>query len=94
MKRNDSIRVNLCTVKEIIDRFRQKTASILTSDIIREYSGGFFSNIGIPAHQSFNAQFGKILKKHSVSLDIEEIAKDVPVYDDRGHSTTASRWAI
>ncbi len=90
----DFIRVDLNTVKDIIDRFREKENSILTSDVIRKYCGRFVSNVGIPAHQSFNAQFGKILKKHSDFLDIEEIATDVQVDDDTGHSTTASKWAI
>ncbi len=91
---DDFIRVDLDTVKYIIVRFRERQNLILTSDVIRKYCGGFFSNVGIPAHQSFNAQFGKILKKHSEFLEIKEIAADVPVDDDRGHSTTASKWAI
>lgn len=90
----DFIRVDLDTIKEIIDRFRERQNSILTSDVIREYCGGFFSNVGIPAHQSFNAQFGKILKKDSEFLKIKEIAADVPVDDDTGYSTAASKWVI
>jgi len=90
----DFIRVDLDTVKEIIDRFRERQDSIFTSDAIRKYCGGFFSNVGIPTHQSFNSQFGKILKKHSDFLGIKKIAADVPVGDDTGHSMTVSKWAI
>ena len=90
----DHIRVDLEIIKEIIDRFRKGKKYIFTSDVIKEYCGGFYSNVGIPAHQSFNTQFGKILKKHSKLLGIKEIAANVSLKDDLKRTTTASKWEI
>jgi hypothetical protein len=90
----DFIRVDLDRIKEIIDHFRERQNSIFTSDVIRKYCGGFFSNVGIPANKSFNAQFGKIIKKHDEFLGVKELSADVPLKDDKGNPTTASKWAI
>jgi hypothetical protein len=60
------------------------------------HCGGFFSNLGIPPAQSFNAQFAKILARNSSVLGIRKCPKPVSVKDDRqpSHLTTAAEWAI
>ena len=65
-----------------------------TADVIRAYSGQFCSNLGVPAAYSFNAQFGKLLKRNETRLRITEIASNESIEDDHGHTTTTSRWRV
>jgi len=90
----DVIRVYLTVVKRIIDGYRGHRKTICTSDVIRDYCAGFYSNRGIPASLSFNAQFGKLLKANSAFLGIKEVAANVSIKDDLGHPTSASKWEI
>ncbi|WP_252177184.1 hypothetical protein [Endozoicomonas sp. 4G] len=87
----DKININLDRVKSIIDSFDD--AQFNTTDVIRRYSGGFFSNKETPASFSFNAQFGKILKSNEDRLGINEIESNKAVPDDNGHETSTSVWA-
>jgi hypothetical protein len=90
----DVIRVNLAVVKQIIDRHRSHQKTIYTSDVIRDYCGGFYANRRIPPSLSFNAQFGKILKANSGFLRIKELNANVSIRDDIHHPTSASKWKI
>lgn len=90
----DIIRVDLTVVKRIIDGYRRHRKTIYTSDVIRDYCGGFYSNIGIPASRSFNAQFGKLLKANSAFLGTKEVAANTSIKDDLKHPTSASKWEI
>ena len=65
-----------------------------TADVIRQYSGQFCSNLGTPAAYSFNAQFGRLLKRNETRLGIIEIASNESTEDDHGHPTTTSRWRV
>jgi len=65
-----------------------------TSQIIEEYMGFFYSNVGVPMYRSWNAQFGKILKKHASMLGIKELKKAQRIKDARGHSTQCSLWSL
>ena len=88
----ENIGVNLNRIKAIIKR---KGDSIFTTaDILREYSGGFYSNIGTPAVYSFNAQFGKLLKRNESVLKITEIRPKMSIIDDNGNKTTTSQWKL
>ncbi|WP_252176317.1 hypothetical protein [Endozoicomonas sp. 4G] len=87
----DQININLDRVKSIIDSF--DSTYFNTTEVIRSYGGGFFSNKETPASYSFNAQFGKILKSNEDQLGIVEIKNNQPVLDDNGHGTSASVWA-
>lgn len=88
---DERIDVSLERIKGIIDEF--ETSEFSTADVIRGYSGGFFSNTGTPAFYSFNAQFGKLLKRNAVELMITEIASEVSIKDDCQKPTSTSIWA-
>ena len=87
---DEKIKVSLSRIETIIDSLRGNTFK--TSDVVREYSGGFYSNIDTPAAYSFNAQFGKLLKRNADVLKISEVKSGVSVKDDSGHPTTTSEW--
>lgn len=86
----DQIEVNLDRVKSIIDAF--DSGKFSTADVLRDYGGGFFSNKETPVHYSFNAQFGKILKRNEANLGITEVESNFPITDDNGNNTSASLW--
>ena len=65
-----------------------------TANVIGKYLGRFCSDVETPAVYSFNAQFGKILKRNETQLGITEIASNESIEDDHGHRTTASRWRV
>ena len=88
---NEQIEVSLDRIKIIINK---KGGTFTTADILREYSGGFYSNIGTPAVYSFNAQFGKLLKRNESKLQIKEVLPKVNVNDDNGHKTKTSMWEL
>lgn len=87
---NEKIEVSIERVQEIIDTFNGQ--EFKTIDVIKEYSGGFYSNKNTPAYYSFNAQFGKLLKRNEANLNIFEVEKNVRVKDEAGHSTSTSTW--
>ena len=87
---DESIEVSLDRIRAIIAGFESDEFS--TSDVLREYGGGFFTNTGTPAHYSFNAQFGKLLKRNETALEIEEVRANVSAQDDNGRSTSTSVW--
>lgn len=88
---DESIEVSLNRVREIIQTIGADEFS--TADIIREYGGGFFSNQNTPAYYSFNAQFGKLLKRNMSQMGIREVASNVQAKDDRCNATSTSIWA-
>jgi hypothetical protein len=88
---DEAIEVSLDRVRAIIQTISANDFS--TGDIIREYGGGFFSNQNTPAYYSFNAQFGKLLKRNMSQLGIREVASNVQTKDDRGNATSTSVWA-
>ena len=91
----DEIVVDLSVVRNIIDELRSRSvAEAHSSEIIRRYMGGFYSNQNVPAHLSWNAQFGRILKRHSDFLGISEVKADDPVLDDIKHRTSSSLWKL
>ncbi|MCA1778001.1 MAG: hypothetical protein LC637_01070 [Xanthomonadaceae bacterium] len=87
---DESIPVSLDRIRETITKIESETFS--TADVLRGYSGGFCRNHGTPAHFSFNAQFGKLLKRNDKGLGIREVKSDVPIDDDHGHPTKTSIW--
>ena len=90
--RKDEIPVDLDTVKDIIKELFKAKDIIRTSDIIRKYCGSFYSNKEIPASRSFNAQFGKLLKRNDAYLGIHEVRAGVSEKDDLDNPTTTSEW--
>lgn len=89
---DEQIEVSLDRIKIIIDEKMSRTFT--TADILREYSGGFYSNIGTPPFYSFNAQFGKLLKRNESKLQIKEILPPVNIYDDNKHKTKSRKWEL
>lgn len=85
----ERIDVNLDRIRSIIDELPDDFS---TGDVIRAYSGVFCSNLNTPAHYSFNAQFGKLLKRNESNLRIRQITESHPTTDDHGHLTSASIW--
>lgn len=85
----DHIEVSLDRVRSIIATLRPEFS---TGDVIKGYNGAFCSNLNTPVHYSFNAQFGKILKRNNQELGIEEITESHLGKDDHGHPTTMSLW--
>ncbi|MBV6513798.1 MAG: hypothetical protein FMNOHCHN_03333 [Ignavibacteriaceae bacterium] len=86
----DYIEVNIDRIKRSINKKRSEFFT--TADIIREYSGGFYSNLGTPVKYSFNAQFGMILKRNARYLKIKEVQPKKQIRDDNGHITKSSKW--
>jgi hypothetical protein len=89
---DEQIKVSLYRITTIINEKMNNTFT--TADILREYSGGFYSNIDTPASYSFNAQFGKLLKRNEKKLQIKEVSSKVYVIDDNGHKTKTSKWGL
>lgn len=87
---DEIIEVSIPRIQEIINDFG--SAEFTTADVLRGYSGGFYSNVGTPAYYSFNAQFGKLLQKNSATLEISEVQSNVTIPDDNGHKTSTSIW--
>ncbi|MEE3662557.1 hypothetical protein V2I52_11595 [Brenneria sp. g21c3] len=87
----DAITVNFERLGESLNKLREKNNSgkALTTEIIEIYMGGFHSNKGVPVNDSWNAQFGKYLKRHAVELGISENRKNVRI-----GNTTASEWNL
>lgn len=86
----ERIEVSLDRIRSIIDELHVDRFS--TGDIIKAYSGVFCSNLNTPAHYSFNAQFGKLLKRNKSNLRIRQIAESDQAKDDHGHPTSMSWW--
>jgi hypothetical protein len=86
----EQIPVSIDRIKTIISEKMSETFT--TADILREYSGGFYSNIGTPPFFSFNAQFGKLLKRNESELQIKEVFPEMSIKDDNGHKTSTSKW--
>jgi hypothetical protein len=91
----DHISVDLNEVSAAINRMRARSISeAFTSDIIREYMGGFVSNKGVKVYLSWNAQFGQIISSHAATLSISELKSNHPVVDDLNHDTVSSLWKL
>lgn len=86
----ENIEVSLERIQQIVESYNEK--EFMTAEVIRDYSGGFYSNKDTPAYYSFNAQFGKLLKRNELSLRIVEVQSDVRTKDDNGHPTSTSVW--
>ncbi|MGF1734198.1 hypothetical protein [Photobacterium satsumensis] len=86
----ENIEVSLERIQKIIESYNEK--EFMTAEVIRDYSGGFYSNKDTPAYYSFNAQFGKLLKRNELSLRIVEVQSDVRTKDDNGYPTSTSVW--
>jgi hypothetical protein len=85
------------TIDVCLDRIRSIIVELpddefSTGDVIRGYSGVFCSNLNTPANYSFNAQFGKLLKRNELNLGITQIDESRPTPDDHGHPTSCSVW--
>ena len=89
---DEKIDISLKRVRNCIQELNRK--EFTTADIIRKYLGRFCSNMGTPATYSFNAQFGKLVKRNESELGITEIARNEAIKDDHGRNTTTSRWKI
>lgn len=87
----EQIAVSLDRIKIIIEKMDRP---FTTADILREYSGGFHSNIDTPAFYSFNSQFGKLLKRNECKLKIKETRSTVSTKDDNGNKTSTSEWEL
>lgn len=83
----DTIEVSLDRIKDIVNRFDDNEFS--TADVLRKYSGGFYSNQSTPDYYSFNAQFGKLLGRNSDYVGFSPAKADVSVKDDNGHPTSS-----
>ena len=87
---DEKIKVSLRRIGAIINLIRGSTFT--TADVLRKYSGGFYSNIGTPAVYSFNAQFGKLLKRNEDLLNISKVNSGIKIKDDNSHRTKTSKW--
>ncbi|WP_415243813.1 hypothetical protein [Zhongshania sp.] len=89
---DEVIEVSLERVEKIIDGFGADDFS--TVAVLREYCGGFFSNKETPAYYSFNAQFGKLLRRNEERLGIVQVESAASETDDRVPpvKTTTSIW--
>ena len=88
---DETIGVDLTRLEQCIDKLDSRTFT--TADVIRAYLGHFCSDVGTPVKYSFNAKFGRLLRRNEQRLGITEIESNVSVTDDHDHATTASRWS-
>jgi hypothetical protein len=89
---DEHIGVSLDRVRNCIQKIGKN--EFTTAEVIRKYLGHFCSDIGTSPSHSFNAQFGALLKRNELLLEIEEIKKNVPIEDDHRNKTTTSLWRI
>ncbi|MCM0147060.1 MULTISPECIES: hypothetical protein [Photobacterium] len=90
----EHISVDTNRLMDVLAEMHEKQLpSVLTTDIIENYMGGFHQNKKVPPSVSWNAQFGKYLKANAQSLGITEIAAKEKVKLN-GTMTSASRWAF
>ena len=93
---DETIDVSLTRVRRCIDECLQTSPSrtFTTIEVIRRYLGHFHSDVGTPPAISFNAQFGRLLKRNEARLGIVEDAAAEPALDDSGRDTSTSRWRV
>ena len=90
----DYIAIKRSRLVAVLDQMREAgRTEALTTEIIEEYMGGFHSNRGVPATDSWNGQFGKYLKAHRQELQIGELETNVRVPVEDG-ITHASLWEL
>ena len=89
---DEAIEVSLDRIKTIISTL--PVEGFFTADVIEKYCGGFYSNIETPAYYSFNAQFGKLLRRNEEYLGITQVAESGPIKDKHGHPTSSSKWRV
>ena len=90
----DNISIDSNRLEEVLAEMRVKQLpSVLTTDIIEYYMGGFHQNKKVPPSASWNAQFGKYLKANASALGIAEIAAKEKVKLN-GSTTCSSRWSF
>ena len=65
----------------------------LTPDYIAAYTRmPYMIDYGIPASRSWNARFGRFLKRHAAVLGIREVHAKQRYRADDGGNTTCSTW--
>jgi hypothetical protein len=90
----EHISINNVRLAAVLNQMRNiGNTSVLTTEIIEQYMGGFHSNRRVPVADSWNAQFGKYLKAHLQELQIVELEANVRV-ETNGGTTHASRWGL
>ncbi len=87
---NKVLEFHLEDVRAVIMALEQNRFS--TADIMRGYAGRFLTILDTPPYYSFNAQFGKFLKRHASDLGIRQIEINASIKDDDGHPTSSSFW--
>lgn len=94
MKRND-ISVSFDNVRDAVARVLvlmpegAKTPHFVASYLHADYAIDY----GTPASGSWNAAFGRFLKKHAAELGIREVKSKQPFTAVDGGRTTCSAWA-
>lgn len=91
---DEDIDVSLARVRQCIAECQQTSPSgiFTTTEVIDRYLGHFHSDVGTPPAFSFNAQFGKLLKRNEAELGIVEVVARERTRDDNGRATSTSRW--
>jgi hypothetical protein len=89
---DEQLDISRTRIQDVIAEFNGKP--FFTADVIRKYSGGFFSNKGVPAIYSLNAQFGQLLQRNHDFFGIRQMADNIGILDDLGHKTTSSKWCV
>jgi hypothetical protein len=70
-----------------------KPEGALTPDYIAAYTRmRYMIDYGIPASRSWNARFGRFLKRHATVLGIREVRAKQRYRADDGGNTTCSAW--
>ena len=89
---DETIDVSLARVSRCIDKClrESRTNTFTTTELIGAYLGHFHSDVGTPPAVSFNAQFGKLLKRNADELGIAEVGADERILDDTGRETSTS----
>ena len=95
---DEDIDVSLARVRRCIAECQQTSPSgtFKTTEVIDRYLGHFHSDVGTPPAFSFNAQFGKLLKRNEAELGIVEVgcARAHPGRQRQGYLHVAMESAL
>lgn len=67
----------MLTVSSILVINEMNGTEFKTSEVIREYSGGFFAILEFPPYYPFNSQFGRLLRRNETRPRIVKIQSHI-----------------
>jgi len=90
----EDLNISIEQIQTIINSFRIERRTFTTIEVIREFSGEYRVDQGVPVSLSHNAAFGRFLSEHEAELGIQLVEHGVHQKDDNGIDTTTAKWRI